>query len=338
MRMTASLMLIACLHIAAKSVSQVVSISARNEPLKSVFRQVSKQTGISILFNEKELQQTLPVTLSVKDAPLQDVMEQLLKGQPLTYSIENRIIIIEKKKINITEALKQLETDQKNPPAEMADTSTSYSVTGFIGTEGTGLKFLPGVTVMLKGTPQGATTDETGKFVLKFVPAKGTLLISSIGYETLEYFYSIPKGLKETIVFMNLKKHVGQLDETVIQAYGTTTKRKTTGDITTIKGEEIAKQPINNPLLALQGRVPGLTITPQSGYDFGAVKVEIRGRRAIDPRFPSDPLYIVDGVPRTTLNLAPLVQNGSGDQTLVGQGLDQSGNFVFSGGINQFLV
>ncbi|WP_188316111.1 SusC/RagA family TonB-linked outer membrane protein [Chitinophaga agrisoli] len=332
MRMTASLMLLACLHIAAKSVSQVVTITAKNEPLKSVFREVSKQTGISILFNEKELQETLPVSLKVKGASVQTVMDELLKGQPLTYSIENKIIIIEKKKIQDD----YIDVAPTPVVATPADTVRTVSIIGFVVSEES--KYLSGVTVMVKGTPQGYVTDNEGKFTLKYVPVKATLIITSIGYETQEVAVGpVPTGLTETVKFVTLKKHVGQLDETVIQAYGTTTKRKTTGNITTIKGEEIAKQPINNPLLALQGRVPGMVITPQSGYQFGGIKVEIRGRGAIDPHMPSDPLYIVDGVPRTILELNPGTGSPDYSSNMVGQGLDQTGNFGFSGGINQFF-
>lgn len=325
MRMTAFLMLIACLHVAAKGVSQGITLSVKNEPLKNVFRQLSKQTGISVVFNEKELQNTAPVSLEVTNAPVQQVLDVCLKDQPLSYTIENNIIVIEKKKAN-----------SYLPVPGMPAADTSVNLIGFVNNENN--KFIAGVTITIKGTMRGTTTDEYGKFALPDVPLKATLIVSSIGYLTQEVRIDDHKMFagKEVLKVVTLKEHISALDETVIMAYGTTTKRKSTGNITSIKGADIARQPVMNPLLGLQGRVPGLEISPTTGYEFGPVKVEVRGRNSINPNFVSDPLYIVDGVPLTTLEINGGI-NTAYSSNIIARGADQSG-ILPTGGVSPLFA
>ncbi|MBO9573135.1 MAG: SusC/RagA family TonB-linked outer membrane protein, partial [Chitinophagaceae bacterium] len=92
-----------------------------------------------------------------------------------------------------------------------------------------------------------------------------------------------------------LEKNISQLDEVQYIAYGTQTKRFSVGNVTTVKGEDIAKQPVNNPMLALQGRVPGLEVIQETGLNGGAVKIRIQGENSIQNG--NNPLIIIDGVP-----------------------------------------
>src|SRR5690606_19817600 len=115
------------------------------------------------------------------------------------------------------------------------------------------------------------------------------LEIRVIGYQTR----SIKVTGKSILVALPLD--VQGLDETVVIAYGTTTKRFNTGNIGSVKAEEIARQPVNNPLLALQGRVPGLFIEQATGLPGTGVKVRIQGQNSIGNG--NDPLYVIDGMP-----------------------------------------
>src|SRR5207302_2930258 len=110
-----------------------------------------------------------------------------------------------------------------------------------------------GVTVIVKGTKNATSTDINGEFALTNVDTNATLIFTSTNVETFE----IKVGGK-TDLAINLKTKVSKLDEVQVIAYGTTTKRLSTGDVSTVKATDIEKQPVNNPLLALQGRVPGL--------------------------------------------------------------------------------
>src|SRR5690606_30813690 len=88
------------------------------------------------------------------------------------------------------------------------------------------------------------------------------------------------------------------LDETIVQAYGTTSRRLNTGNIARISAAELEKQPLSNPLGALQGRIPGMLVTQTTGIPGGAFNIQIRGRTAVDEYITSDnPLFVIDGVP-----------------------------------------
>jgi len=106
-------------------------------------------------------------------------------------------------------------------------------------------------------------------------------------------------------------------------AYGTTTRRLSTGDVSTVRAADIEKQPVSNPLLALQGRIPGLQITQASGLAGSGVKVRIQGQNSIG--FGSDPLYIVDGVPFAS-QLLPTINNILGESGKVNNIPSGTGN------------
>ncbi len=98
---------------------------------------------------------------------------------------------------------------------------------------------------------------------------------------------------------------IGELDQVVMMAYGQTTRRLTTGNISKVSAEEISRQPVSNPLAALQGRVPGLVITQTSGVPGSAFKIQIQGQQSIGAKgntivVSNDPLYVIDGVPFAT--------------------------------------
>lgn len=169
-------------------------------------------------------------------------------------------------------------------PAE----SQSLTLTGKVTDEHG--HFLSGVTVAVKGGTNGATTNDQGAFILSGVNKNDVLLVSSIGYETQE----IRPGNKKSLLIV-LKRKVNELDETIIRAYGTTTRRLNTGSISKVTAEEIARQPVANPLAALEGRVPGLVVTQSNGVPGSSFKVQIRGQNSIAQG--SEPLFVIDGVP-----------------------------------------
>ena len=142
-----------------------------------------------------------------------------------------------------------------------------------------------GATVMEKGTSNGTVTDFDGNFKLKVEPGK-TLVFSYIGYKTLE----LPAKDGMTI---NMEDDALSLNEVVVTGYTTQRKADLTGAISTVNVNELAKQNENNPMKALQGRVPGMNISA-NGDPSGAATVRIRGIGTLNN---NDPLYIIDGVP-----------------------------------------
>ena len=142
-----------------------------------------------------------------------------------------------------------------------------------------------GATVMEKGTSNGTVTDFDGNFKLKVEVGK-TLVISYIGFLTQEV--AAQDGMQVT-----LKDDALMVEEVVVTGYTTQRKADLTGAVSTVSVDEMAKQNENNPMKALQGRVPGMNITAD-GNPSGAATVRIRGVGTLND---NDPLYIIDGVP-----------------------------------------
>lgn len=149
---------------------------------------------------------------------------------------------------------------------------------------------LPGVTVVLKGTSQGTSTDAEGTYSLSTAATSGTLLFSFVGYTTKE----VPLGAQSTIN-VTLTSGATGLDEVVVVGYGTQSRRDLTGAISTIKGTEIAQKPVQSFEQALQGRAPGVNITTPNGVLNNPPVVRIRGVNSIS--LSSAPLYVIDGIP-----------------------------------------
>lgn len=135
-------------------------------------------------------------------------------------------------------------------------------------------------------------TADDGSFYLSNISPNTILFITHVGFETVKT--GVNDRGQITIV---LKEKAGNLDEVIVQGYGTTTKRLSTGNITTISSKEIETQPVSNPLAALEGRVPGVIISQTSGVAGSSFNVEIRGRTALDQGLSkNDPLFVIDGV------------------------------------------
>ncbi|UVD79119.1 SusC/RagA family TonB-linked outer membrane protein [Myroides albus] len=153
---------------------------------------------------------------------------------------------------------------------------------------------LPGVHVIVKQTNVATSTDLDGKFTIEV--AKGqTLVFSMIGFEDKTITYQ--SGNNFNIV---LNQKTSTLDEIVVNAgYYSVKDRERTGSIARVTAKDIELQPINNPLQALQGRTPGVSITEHSGVPGGGIDIEIRGQNFMGAKTTgrNTPFYIIDGIP-----------------------------------------
>ena len=296
MRLTTLIVLIACLHASARSVAQSVSFQGKDVPMLQVFLAIKQQTGYVVFYNVDDLKIAHPVTLDVKDVPLADFLDICLKDQPLRYSIENKTIFITLKASSPTG-----QPGDTTPPSKL---SQVVQVHGTVFTESG--ETLSGANVTNMETQKGTITNARGEFSLSGVSINNTLIISFIGYAPQRIKIKDDANLK---IYLKVAKN--ELDKVVIQAYGTTTNRLQTGDISTVTAAQIERQPVMNPLLALQGEVPGMTVTLNSGYASAPLVVDIRGQNSVNPSFPTDPLYIIDGVPLTVNEIG----NSSSAQT-----------------------
>ncbi|SHM35940.1 TonB-linked outer membrane protein, SusC/RagA family [Chitinophaga jiangningensis] len=149
---------------------------------------------------------------------------------------------------------------------------------------------LPGVTVLVKDTKRGATTDEKGNFSINDVKKESVLVFQFIGYDPVE---QVVDGKPLSIV---LKESQKTLDEYVVVGYGTQKKVTKTGAVSMVKGSELQQSPNVNISNSLVGRIPGIIAVNQSGEPgYDGSRIFIRGRSTLGN---SNPLVVIDGFPR----------------------------------------
>lgn len=154
-----------------------------------------------------------------------------------------------------------------------------------------------GANVVVKGSTNGTTTDLDGKFTLTINNNQTPLVISYIGFHTQEI--AIGNNSNLTI---RLEEDSQNLDEVVVIGYGTVKKRDLTGAVSSIKSEEITAFTVTNPIQALQGRVPGVAISQNTGDPAGDYSIRIRGVNSI--KGDNSPLYVIDGIPSNTTSIS----------------------------------
>ncbi|GAA4027215.1 TonB-dependent receptor [Flavobacterium cheonhonense] len=181
----------------------------------------------------------------------------------------------------------------QNQPYDSAQGKPT-TITGTV-TDANGV--LPGVTVTVKGTNQSTITDSTGKYTI-MMRQEGVLVFSYIGYKMTEVAVN-----GKTSINVTMKEDATTLQEVTVNAgYYTVKEKERTGSIAKITAKEIEKQPVSNPLAAMQGRLSGVNIIQNSGLPGGRFSIQVRGLNSIRTD-GNDPLYVVDGVPYSSQSL-----------------------------------
>lgn len=170
------------------------------------------------------------------------------------------------------------------PDLKAQNRTVSGTVTGNDGQE------IPGVTVLVRGTSLGTSTNVQGKYELAVPASTTTLIFSFVGYESKQ----VAIGTQST-VNVKLTAAAAGLDEVVVVGYGTQARRDLTGSVATISGKEIATAPVQSFDQALQGRAPGVNITTPNGVLNAAPVIRVRGVNSIS--LSSAPLFVIDGIP-----------------------------------------
>ncbi|KAA2239737.1 SusC/RagA family TonB-linked outer membrane protein [Chitinophaga agrisoli] len=274
-----------------------VTIKGNDVPLIAVFKSIKKQTGYSFFYAADYVDDKARVSLDVHGERVENVLQRVL-GRDYVWVYNENAVSISKKKL----------PERRNDVAVVADSSvTRVNVSGAV-TDEKGAP-IPGATVMVKGTHEGATTDESGRFSLTGVGMGAKLVISSVGFEKREV------EVKGRTILMKLGVAMNDLNETVVVAYGTTTQRANVGAITVVKGKEIESLPNRSFDRSLQGQVPGLLVTSGNGQPGGGLSNFLirgigTGTDAKDGSTVRNPLIVVDGVPVTQDHLERRLPDG----------------------------
>ena len=288
--------------------AQRVTLSVNKTPLEKVCKEVERQTGYYFVYS-KDLRDTeQKVSVELKNTEVNTALQQIFEHTPFRYEVTNKVVSVntapkparaenitaEKDTLSITVKGK-LYTDVNAVPLQNASVSSSF-------------------------TKRTTLTNEKGEFELKGVLLGEDIIVSYVGYEKYHHV------ITEPVIAIFLKASNNVLDQVVVKAYGTTSKRFNTSNIVTVSGKDLQDLPVQNPLLALEGRVPGLQITRDNASPISPIKIEVRGRNSINKFISSEPLYIIDGVPQTVMDLTPKPKfaENSPNASIISLGLDQS--------------
>lgn len=317
MKLSAVLILVASLHVAARSTAQKVTYSGKDVELPVILSVIREQTGYVFFYDKKDLKGIEPISVSLKDVPVEDALRSILLGLPLEFELQgNTVFITRKAALSRTEGYAPI-------PAAPADT-----IRGSVR-DSTGAP-LEGASVTIKGTKEGTKTDIKGGFAFVHVNPGTVLVVSYTGFTNREV---IVPGNSHVYMSIYLQRSQSALDATIIQAYGTTSRRYSVGSIATVNAETIEKQPVTNVLLALEGQAPGLAINATSGVPGSQVLVQVRGQNTIENTIfrPYDqPLFIIDGVPFAPQN------NNLNQLSSLASAQTYAGGISASGGISPF--
>ena len=255
------------------SINRNISISFQKETLESAIRKIKKQTGVLFAYDPEtlHLEKLYAPVVSFKDAPLSQVLEKLLLPNQIGYHEVNNTIVLQK----------MVEPVKEQPKAKQ-----ERRITGQVTDENG--QALVGVTVVLKGTTRGTSTDVEGRFALSMPGAEATLVFSYLGFKTQEAAVKNGEEIK-----IKLQADNKALSEVVVVGYGTQKKIHSTGSLSTLEMSTKENQPITDASQALNG-VPGLWVNQagaQPGQDGASIRI-----RGIGTLNNSAPLVLLDGV------------------------------------------
>ncbi len=268
-RITAALVLFLSLQAAAAAFAQKITLSEDKAPLREIFRQIKAQAGYNFLFNTQMLADALPVTVHVKDASIEAVLDKCFEGQPLTYTINQNTIVVQRKTVQVADIGGKV-TDEKGGP-------------------------VPGARIWNQTSNQSVISNEKGEF--RIAASEGDkLVVKMVGYEDVAFTAD-----GRTSFSISIKPSTTALDAVVVVGYGTQKKANLTGALSTVSSKDFAGRPATSPIAALQGQMPGVTITNATALPgSGGGTIRIRGVGTLnDP----DPLVVVDGIPGGNLNI-----------------------------------
>ncbi|HEY6082345.1 MAG TPA: SusC/RagA family TonB-linked outer membrane protein, partial [Chitinophagaceae bacterium] len=272
MKITAILMLVACLQVSATGYSQEITLSEKNVPLQKVFKEIRQQTGYNFLCSYDLLEQAGKVSVKVRNASLEEVLHLCFKGKPLTYTIIEKTVVVKHA------LMLELPSVAPLPPPPI---SIHGKVTDEKGQP------IPGASIRVKNSNFGTVTDNNGNFSLNNVAENATILITSIGYEGKEL-----KLNGQTSIRVELITDKTGLNEVTVVGYSTQLKKDITGAVAVVDIKSLKSIPSGSAAQALQGQASGVTII-SSGVPGGRNDIFVRGVTSFGN---TTPLVIVDGV------------------------------------------
>ncbi|UZR98473.1 SusC/RagA family TonB-linked outer membrane protein [Chondrinema litorale] len=260
-----------------KSIEEIIlTLEIKNLPLNDAFNEISKQTNLNFAYDKIFVNDKQRINIDVENESLGDVLRLMSKDFKIKF-----------KRINGTIHVSPYKQIQYTHDPVVEEIINQQLVSGIVTSVDDGQP-LPGVSIIIKGTNKGTTTDLDGHYSLN-ITTEDVLQFSYIGYNTQE----ITVG-NQSEINISLQTDLEQLEEVVVIGYGEVEKRDVTGAISSIDSEKVTRMNPPQTAKAIQGQVAGVNVRkvdskPGSGYS-----IDIRGVHSIN--YSSEPLVVIDGV------------------------------------------
>lgn len=274
MKLTSVLLCAGFLQLSAHGFSQErISVNYNNINIGKLLTVIGQKSDYTFLYKNASIPDR-KISISMKDAPVAEILDKALAGTSLGYKImkDNLVVILEAGETVQNAHIRGRVTDEAGNP-------------------------LIGVTVLVKGTTQGAKTDTDGRFTLE-VPENATVEFTYVGYEAQQM-----KARDGATLNIALKANSSGLNEVVVVGYGKQKRANLSGAVDAISGKELESRPIANIGNGLQGLLPNLNITNDNGRVSSAPKFNLRGMTSING---GDPFILVDNIPFTNEEVSRL--------------------------------
>jgi TonB-dependent starch-binding outer membrane protein SusC len=268
-----------------------ISVQHTEQPVRVVLRDIERKANTRFAFSSSLISAERRITVKADNQPLSQVLTQLLQPLRLSYEITGKVIVLNRLPAESSTNVPRQDSpspDPANVPTATVQTDDRTITGTVLGENADGL---PGVSVVVKGTNKGITTDAAGKYKLTISETGPiTLVFSYVGYLT----QNVAVGNRNT-VDITLVPDNRALNEVVVVGYGTQVRRNVTSAISQVKGTELREIVAPGLDQALQGRAPGVQVIKNTGAPGGGVSIRVRGTASLIGG--QEPLYIIDGFP-----------------------------------------
>lgn len=254
---------------------QLITVDFKNITIKDAFKELNNRAGLKFVYSPKDLDENKRVSGKFVDKSTESVINFLLSGMDVTYSVKDNTIIIRKITQNKQQAVQQ------------------RAISGRVLDENG--QPLENVTVRTKTSSQQAVTDNNGNFNIAVAANDNQLHFSLLGYSRSQVDLT-----GQTSYMVHMASAEQGLDEVVVVGYGVQRRSDITGSISSVSAEQINKMPTTSINEMLRGAAPGVQVTMGSAAPGGGSNILIRGRRSLSAG--NDPLYVVDGVPMASID------------------------------------
>jgi TonB-linked SusC/RagA family outer membrane protein len=260
---------------------QKVNVVCKDRDLKWVIAQLEKQTGSLFVYSNDEINLSQKLSLHLRNTTLHLALEKIFGPLGIRFELAGKNILLKPEKTTATTI----------PGGMMAVQRPEVEVRGKVTDE----KKQPvvGATVQVKGTTVMTTTDDNGDFMLRLPEAKGTLIITYVGYQ------SVQVNITGSSLLVNLIPEDTNLGEVVVVGYGTQRRASVTGAIDKIRAESLEGRPNVNITQSLQGASPNLIIQQRNSEPGAGINLNIRG---IGTMGDNSPLIVIDGIAGGDIN------------------------------------